>query len=155
MLSAGIASRKDTQTTHAVIILTDSMCPLQKVEWECSFKARLTVLCQCSTSLFKDSCGSAVVDVLESREMTEQTDWRAKTPVDCGGRAGVQRNDRADRLAGKDSCGSAVVDVLESREMPEQTDWRAKTPVDLLSWIIMLESREMTEQTDWLESREI
>ena len=30
----------------------------------------------------RDSCGSTVLDMLESREMTEQIDWRAKTPVD-------------------------------------------------------------------------
>ena len=67
-------------------------------------------------------CGSTVLDMLESMEMTEQTDWWAKT--------GVKGNDRADRLAGKDSCGSAVLDMLESMEMTEQIDWWAKTGVN-------------------------
>ena len=60
----------------------------------------------------KDSCGSTVLDRLVSREMTEQTDWRATTPVDL-----------------------TVLDILVSREMTEQIYWRATTPVDLLSWI--------------------
>ena len=82
--------------------------------------------------------------MLESREMAEQTDWRAKTRVDllswtCSN--GVKGNDSADRLVGNDSCESTVLDMLESREMAEQTDWWAKQPSqaarawdDLKSW---------------------
>ena len=29
-----------------------------------------------STSTYKDSCGSTVLDMLESKEITEQIDWR-------------------------------------------------------------------------------
>ena len=39
-----------------------------------------TVLSRCSTSNFKDSSGWTVLDMLESKEMTEQTDWQAKKP---------------------------------------------------------------------------
>ena len=54
----------------------------------------------------KDSCGSTVLYMLESREMTEQTDWWAKTPVDL----------------------LQFLDMLESREVTEQTDWRENQP---------------------------
>ena len=69
------APRSDSQTTHA-IILTDSMSLLKKVksgmgspDW------RLTMF---NTHLQKGSCQSTALDMLESREMTEQTDWMAK-----------------------------------------------------------------------------
>ena len=39
---------------------------------------------QCSTLIFKYSCGSSVLDVVESREMTEQTDWWAKQTIRSG-----------------------------------------------------------------------
>ena len=39
---------------------------------------------QCSTLIFKYSCGSSVLGVVESREMTEQTDWWAKQTIRSG-----------------------------------------------------------------------
>ena len=69
-----IALRGDSQTTHA-IILTDSMSLLQKVEWKAQ-----TVMCPRSTCTFEKSCGCTVLDMPESKEMTEQVDWRAKQP---------------------------------------------------------------------------
>ena len=42
-------------------------------------KAYKTGMWQCSTSTFEDSCGCTALDMLESREMTEQTDWREKS----------------------------------------------------------------------------
>ena len=51
-----IASRGDSQTTHA-IILTDSMNLLKKVEWEAQ-----TGMCRWSTSTFENSCGCTALD---------------------------------------------------------------------------------------------
>ena len=39
-------------------------------------KKRCTSLC--STTTFEDCCGTTVLDMLGSREMTEQTEWQAK-----------------------------------------------------------------------------
>ena len=63
----------DSQTTH-VIVLTDSMSLLEKSgmgspDWHVSMF---------STSIFEESCGCTVLDMLESTEMTEQIDWREK-----------------------------------------------------------------------------
>ena len=54
-----IASRGDSQTTHA-IILTDLVSLLQKVEWEAQ-----TGMCLCSTSTFENSCGCTAQDMPE------------------------------------------------------------------------------------------
>ena len=35
---------------------------------------------QCSNTIFKDSCGCTVLDMLDVRESTEQMDWRVKQP---------------------------------------------------------------------------
>ena len=59
----------------SLIILKDSMSLLQKVECEAQ-----TGMCQGLTSTFEESCGCAVLDMSESKEMTEQIDWQAKQP---------------------------------------------------------------------------
>ena len=46
-----------------------------KVKWEAQ-----TGMCPCSTSTFENSYGCTAQDMPEWREMTEQTDWRAKQP---------------------------------------------------------------------------
>ena len=71
-----IASRGDNQTTRAIILI-DSLSLLQKVEWEAQTGM---CHCQCSTSTFETSHGCTVLDMLESKKMTEQIDWRAKQP---------------------------------------------------------------------------
>ena len=50
-------------------------CIEWKVEWEAQ-----TGMCQCLTFTSEDSCGHVVLDMPESREMTEQIDWWAKQP---------------------------------------------------------------------------
>ena len=62
---------KRWQSDHTATIRTDSM----KVEWEVQ-----TGMCQWSTSTFENSCGCTALDIPEWREMTDQTDWRAKQP---------------------------------------------------------------------------
>ena len=80
-----IASRCDSQTTHA-IILTDSMILLQKVK--SGMESPDIGMCQCSTSIFEESYGYTAMDMPESKEMTEQIDWRAKQPFRGGLRLG-------------------------------------------------------------------
>ena len=67
-----IASKGDSQTTHA-IILTNSMSLLQKVKNGMG-SPDCHGMCQCSTSTFEKSYGCTVLDMLESKEMTLRAD---------------------------------------------------------------------------------
>ena len=51
-----------------------------QIQWTCyrKWKAEWEAQIGMSTSTFKHSCGYAALDMLEWREMTEQTDWLAK-----------------------------------------------------------------------------
>jgi len=39
-----------------------------------------TNMCQCAASTFENSCGCTSLDIVESREMTEQIDWLENQP---------------------------------------------------------------------------
>ena len=77
-----VASRGDSQTTHA-IILTDSMSLLQKVK----------------SGMGSPDWSVSMVDICLRRLL-----W-----VYCPGHAGVKGNDRADRLAGKAALKSGLL----------------------------------------------
>ena len=47
----------------------------RKMEWEAQ-----TGMCQCLSSTFEKSYGCTVLDMPDSKEITEQIDWRAKQP---------------------------------------------------------------------------
>ena len=96
-----IASRGDSQTTHAVI-LTDSVSLLQKVESE---------MCRWSTSTFENSCGCTALDMPEWSETTEQTDWRAKQPS----RVACISEDLKCWEPWNTTCGHHTIDRLEER----------------------------------------
>ena len=73
-----------------------------------------TGMCQCGTSTFENSCGCTALDMPESREMTEQTDWRAKATIRGSfrlGRSEVLRNLRRNLRA--QSQAHHTIDRLE------------------------------------------
>ena len=80
-----------------------------KVEWEAQ-----TVMCQCPTSTFKNSCGCTVLDTPEWREMTEQTDCMAKQPSQVA----CISEDLKCQGAWETTCGH------KAKDMTQLTAWR-------------------------------
>ena len=77
-----IASRSDSQTTQVIMHprkFTELVTKNGKVGWEAQTGTR-----QCSAFTLEGSCGCTILDMPESREITEQIDWRAKATLTSG-----------------------------------------------------------------------
>ena len=87
-----------------------------------------TGMCQWSTSTFQNSCGCTALDMLEWREMTEQTDWRAKQPS----QEACFLEDLKRWKAWDSTCGHKAKDITPS------VSWRRETlkeeALDDLPW---------------------